>query len=445
MPWTTEQVLALAPDAASAKAGKDHSASRKWQSLGMNDACLWGTIQGSGKDPYQISIDLAGPAFKCTCPSRKFPCKHGLGLFLIFAQQPNALTEKQPPGWTTEWLTKRAEKEEKKSAKTTAPETPPDPEAERKAAAAAERRTLSREAKVTAGLDELGVWLNDLVRTGFATLPGKPSSFWENPAARLVDAQAAGLARRVRALDGITAAGDRWPSRLLREIALLHLAREGWLRVAALPPLTQADLRSVIGFNISQEEVCAQAGVQDRWPVLGQRLEEEDRLRTQRTWLFGTQTRRFALCLSFSAAPNQPLDVSLVPGTLIEAELVFFPGTVPLRALVKQRRGTPEFIQPQLPHGCTEVANEFAAACFAENPWLEIVPFALARVIPMQRAQGWIVRDDTGQCLPLEITETKAWTIAALSGGRPIDLAGEWNREALRPLSVWAEGRYLRL
>lgn len=445
MPWTTEQVLALAPDASSAKSGKDHSAPRKWKALGMNEICAWGSIQGSGKDPYQTSIDLAGPAFKCSCPSRKFPCKHGLGLFLIVAQQPDSLTEKQPPGWTTEWLSKRVEKEEKKTAKASAPETPLDPEAQKKSAEAAEKRAASRDARVTVGLDELRIWMNDLVRTGFAALPGKPSSFWEAPAARLVDAQATGVARRVQALDGITTTGDRWPTRLLREISLLHLAREGWSRLAELPSETQADLRATIGFSTSQEEVYAQPGVQDQWLVLGQCIEQEDRLRTQRTWLFGSHSKRFALCLSFSAAPNQPLDVSVVPGTLIEAELVFFPGTRPLRALVKLRQGSPQFSLPQLPHANVAAASEFAAASFTGNPWLERVPFALASVTPMPRAQGWIVRDDAGQCLPLDISESKAWTLSALSGGRPVGLAGEWNREALRPISVWAEGRFLRL
>lgn len=411
----------------------------------MNEACVWGTIQGSGKDPYQTSIDLAGPAFKCTCPSRKFPCKHGLGLFLIVAQQPEAFTEKQPPAWTTEWLAKRVEKEEKKAAKAAAPEAPPDPEAQRRAAAAAEKRSASREARVAAGLDDLGVWLNDLVRTGFAALPGKPSAFWETPAARLVDAQVPGMARRVQALDGITTTGDRWPARLLRETAMLHLAREGWSRLTALPASTQADLRAVIGFNISQDEILAQPGIQDHWLVLGQCIEQEDRLRTQRTWLLGTQSRQFALCLSFSAAPNQALDISLAPGTTVDAELVFYPGTRPLRALVKQRHGTIERPILSLPHANVAAAAAFAAECFTDNPWQERIPLALSGVIPMPRAHGWMVRDDAGHGLPLEISEAKAWTLAALSGGRPISLAGEWNRDAFRPLSVWSEGRFLRL
>src|SRR5260370_35943226 len=137
MPWTPEQVLALAPDAPSAKSGKDLSVPRKWKTLGADEACAWGTIQGSGKVPYQACIDFSGPAFKCTCPSRKFPCKHGLGLFLILAQQAAAMTEKKPAAWTVEWLAKRVEKEEKKAAKAAAPETPADPEAATNAAAAA--------------------------------------------------------------------------------------------------------------------------------------------------------------------------------------------------------------------------------------------------------------------------------------------------------------------
>lgn len=445
MPWTTEQVLALAPDAASAKSGKDHAVPRKWKTLGMNEVCVWGAIQGSGKDPYQTSIDLTGPAFKCTCPSRKFPCKHGLGLFLIAAQQPASFTEQSPPAWTTDWIAKRQEKEQKKSAPPAAPETPPDPEAQKKSAAAAEKRSATREARVTAGLADLGIWLHDLVRTGFTALPGKPASFWETPAARLVDAQATGLARRVAALDGITTTGEGWPARLLRATALLHLARAGWSRLAELPPDTQADLRATIGFTSSQEEVLAGPGVQDQWLVLGQYLEPTERLRTQRTWLFGRQSQRFALCLSFSAAPNQPLDISLVPGTLITAELVFYPGNPPLRALVRQRHGPPEFSLPPLPHARVAAAANFAAACYTGNPWLEQIPFALAAVIPVQRAQGWLVRDQDGQLLPLDLAASKAWTLAALAGGHPVALAGEWNGETLKPLSVWVEGRFLRL
>src|SRR4051794_6572598 len=83
--WTSEQIMALAPDPGSAKAGKDLGNARKWKTLGRDDRAAWGECQGSGANPYQTQIDLSEPAFRCSCPSRKFPCKHGLGLFLILA------------------------------------------------------------------------------------------------------------------------------------------------------------------------------------------------------------------------------------------------------------------------------------------------------------------------------------------------------------------------
>lgn len=444
MAWVVEQVLALAPDASSAKSGKELSAPRKWVILGATDQCAWGSIQGSGNNAYQVCIDLSGPAFKCTCPSRKFPCKHGLGLFLILAQAPGSLTETAPPAWASEWLAKRAEKEERKS-ESTAPAATRSPEEEAKAAAAAEKRAASRESKVAAGLEDLQTWLHDLVRTGFATLPGRPSSFWQNPAARLVDAQAPGLARRVRALDGITTTGEQWPGNLLAQAALLDLVHSGWTRMAMLPEGTQADLRSTIGFTLNQEEVLALEGVRDQWLVIGQRIEEEDRLRVQRTWLFGQKSGRPALCLSFSAGPAQQLDVSLVPGATIDAELAFFPSAWPLRALVKQRHGFDDSAKMGFPHDSIARAISFAAEAFTANPWLEQIPFAFSKVVPLRRTHGWIIRDEHGHFLSLEISDLKAWSLLAVSGGNPVSLSGEWNGAVLRPLGMWKEGSFLQI
>lgn len=448
MPWTAEQILALAPDASSAKSGKDLSVPRKWLTLGATAECAWGTMQGSGKNPYQTSIDLAEPAFKCSCPSRKFPCKHSLGLFLVLAQQPGALTETNPPAWTTEWLSKRNEKAEKKAAKAAQPEAPPDPEAQAKAAAATEKRAASREAKVNAGLEEFSTWATDMVRTGLANLPGKPGSYWETPAARLVDAQAPGLARRVRALESVSLSGEGWPERILRELSLLHLVREGWSRMETLPPEQQQDVRAVLGFTENREELQAQQGVSDRWMVLGQKVEEDDRIRTQRVWLWGQKNNRPALVLSFSAGPNQPFDTSLLVGTAVEAELAYYPGASPLRALVKQRGKEAtqlEGTSVTFPHAHIAAANQFAAEAYTANPWMERIPFGLAAVVPLFDGHAWLVRDTAGHALPLRVSDAQGWKLRVLSGGHPVALFGEWNGMELTPLSVWAEGRFMRV
>ena len=46
------------------------------------------------------------------------------------------------------------------------------------------------------------------------------------------------------------------------------------------------------GWTQSQEEVLDQLGIRDKWLVLAQYVEEEDRLRVQRTWLWGRETDR---------------------------------------------------------------------------------------------------------------------------------------------------------
>ena len=106
---TEEQILALAPDEASKKPGKDLANPSKWVSKSFNDQALWGACQGSGSKPYLTQIDLNNIAFKCSCPSRKFPCKHGLGLMLLHARQPEIFTQEAAPAWVTDWLGKRTE------------------------------------------------------------------------------------------------------------------------------------------------------------------------------------------------------------------------------------------------------------------------------------------------------------------------------------------------
>ena len=165
---TEEQILALAPDEPSKKSGKELANAAKWVSKGANETALWGECQGSGSKPYQAQIDLSNIAFKCSCPSRKFPCKHGLGLFLLYARQPNNFTSAKPPRWVTEWLDKRSAKEETKTEKK---DKPVD-------AAAQAKRQQAREQKVSDGIEELLLWIKDIIRNGILNLPEKKDEFW---------------------------------------------------------------------------------------------------------------------------------------------------------------------------------------------------------------------------------------------------------------------------
>ncbi|HST62675.1 MAG TPA: SWIM zinc finger family protein [Longimicrobium sp.] len=440
--WTADQVFAMAPDPASAKAGQGLASPRKWVTMARDARALWGECQGSGSKPYQVIVDASEPAFRCSCPSRKFPCKHGLGLLFIYAAQPALVVETEAePDWVSEWLAMRGARAEKKAEKAVAPPEPeraPDP-------AAQARRAAQREERVRAGLDDLEQWLHDGIRQGLATAGQRSRGDWERVAARLVDAQAAGAARLVRELATIPDSGDGWHGRLLERMARLQVLVQAARRMDSLPEPVAADVRTALGWTAKQEEVLAGPGTRDVWTVLGARTETEDRLRVQRTWLRGEGTGRMALLLAF-AAGGQPLEPGPAPGSRFGAELVFYPGAHPLRALVRERTGTPEPVAAL--EGCDSLdaaLGEWSAALCA-NPWTERLALVVRGVTPVRDGERWLLRDSAGAALPLSHgAESVGWVLLAASGGRPVDVAAEWDGVSLVPLAAVAEGRFLVL
>jgi hypothetical protein len=451
--WTVETVLALAPDPTSAKAGRDLAVRRKWTTLGRGEGvdgapALWGACQGSGKDPYLTRADTSEPAFKCSCPSRKFPCKHALGLFLLFVQSPGEFAATKPPDWVAEWLEGRATRaanraeREARASEPAADEAPDDPAQREKAAKQAAARAAERERRVAAGVAELGLWLRDLVRQGLSTAATRPASSWETMAARLVDAQAPGAARLVRQLGTIPVTGDGWPERLLDRMARLHLLLEGYGRIESLPPDLAADVRTGIGWTTAQEGLLELDGVRDQWAVVGRRVTEEDRLRVQRTWLWGRETRRGALLLHFAPAgpvrnETKPIDPTFVPGTAFDGTVVFFPSAAPLRAIVKERTGAVDWPSDI---GYADVSEAIAAtaAADARMPWIETHPVLLREAIPTTLTPAH-VRDSAGSWIPLASRFRDRWRLLAVSGGAAVPMFGEWDGESLMPLTVWGE------
>ncbi|MEW6492489.1 MAG: SWIM zinc finger family protein [Cyanobacteriota bacterium] len=447
--WTTEQILALAPDASSAKNGQGLATPRKWSNLGKNEQALWGECQGSGSKPYQAQIDLTEIGFKCSCPSRKFPCKHGLGLFLLFVNQPDAFTQNTLPDWVSTWINARQEKRAKKTQSNQVVDV-----------VAQAKRAAKREEKVTAGIQELDQWLRDLVRQGLATVQTQPYSYWDAVAARMVDAQAPGLARQLREMASIPHFGMGWQEQLLERLGKLHLLIQGFQRLETLPSGTQADIRTVIGWTQKEEVASELVGsdresvavatlgasarrrIADRWIILGQRVEEQDNLRTQRTWLWGQDTQKAALVLNY-AYGNQPLDTSLIPGTVIDAELGFFESAYPLRSLIKVLHAAPIPLQAMPGEDAIPTALSIYTQALACNPWIEQFPLTLQAVIPLRHHESWVLWDSAGYLLPITPRFAQGWQLLALSGGHPINVFGEWNGRDFFPLSALAEDQFV--
>jgi hypothetical protein len=431
MPLTTEQVLSLAPDAASSSAGKKLADVRHWRNLGMDPRAIWGECQGSAV--YQVRVDRGDLVAKCSCPSRKFPCKHSLALLLLAAQSESSFASAAPPQWVSEWLDKRSAAVEVKAQKAAQPARPVDEAAQAK-------REERREERIREGLEALDLWMSDLIRNGLAVLEREPQRYWETQAARLGDAQAPALATRVRRLGGVVGSGPQWPSALLDELGRIALLTEAYRNIERLSAPLQSEVRQLIGWTYTQDEVIAAGDlVSDSWFVIGSTVVEEERFRLQRSWLLGLTSNRVAMNPQFAAGPASFAEI-IVPGTVIDAELAFWPGAAPRRALIRERR--PSIAQSQLrprTHERIEDLLDQFSMLLSAQPWADRTAGILSGVAIVP-GEPFRAIDRDGRALPL--TPGDHWKLAAISGGHPIDTAVEWNGRTLEPLGAIVGGRY---
>lgn len=423
--WTEDRVIAAAPDQASVAAARKLAHPGPWSDTGSTDVLVWGKCQGSGKTPYQVSIDIVAPAYRCTCPSRKFPCKHALALLLLWARGEAAEAGAETSDFAAQWAgerTKRAAAQERRAGGT------PDPAAQAK-------RLSERLALMDSGMADFARWLTDLVRTGLAAARTQPYSWWDGTAARLVDAQLPGLAEQVRAMGSDVHARVDWADHLLLRAGRWWAVTKAWARRGELDPAELADLRATIGWAMASAEVEEAESLPGPWLVLGAHRSDDGRLQQQRTWLRGPEGE-VVVVLDF-AAQGQTLAVPQLAGALLDVTVARYPGSAPRRAL---------FAGPVLPRGAQASlgdgggiadALEAESAAVARSPWRDRHPVLLGGVRVSPGNPGWL-RDQAGDALPI-LGDSLA-SLLALTGGHPVDIFGELEEGRVRPLSLVVDG-----
>ncbi|WP_282786410.1 DUF5691 domain-containing protein, partial [Nocardia sp. CC201C] len=342
-----------------------------------------------------------------------------------------------------------------------------------------------RHVRVSAGLADLDMWLADQVRTGLAQMDRSHQVF-EAVAARMVDAQAPGVARALRELAHVGTRAD-WPQRLLRELGRLHLLIAAHQRLDHLSPALRASVRTHIGYPTPVDSVREQPAVRDIWQVLATRTTVEDGLYSRRTWLRGTTTARWALLLDHHyGSPTFPQDTP-APGVHIDADLHYYPAAAPLRAVWGERYGEPashtqrpnaDIASASPPPGPlpapgpeTSTAPPAAAsagigrdpvtgppgsidaaglgisaalgahaAAVGADPLLRSWPMMLVDVVPVRSENGWYVVEAAGDSLPVTVEDGEPWRMLGVSGGHPVTVVGEWTTDGLVPLAVHAGG-----
>jgi hypothetical protein len=459
--WSPEQVEAIAPSPAALTAARPLTTVTKWAGLGADDRAVWGTCRGSGAEPYDTMVDHVGVAFRCTCPSRRRPCKHVLAVLLLWSY--GDVPDTPAPARVADWVDAHKVTEARTvsdgvsdgpasspssssssssgdagTAASTGDSTPTadpapvgdGPEPDR------DRVRDERVERMFAGLTELDRWLDDRMRTGLADPALAKYATWDELAARLVDAQAGSLANRIRRLAGLVGASPDWHGDVLAELGLLHLLAQAGRRLGSLPgPLADA-VATTVGWQVRQADVLGGVPDTDTWIVAGRSDTREDRIEVRRHWLRGATSGRWALLLSF-AAYRQSLDTSLTIGTALTADLHRYPGPA-LRALIGARHGEPT--GPARPPAVDVVsACDEIGGMLANEPWLDRVPFTVDASIAADGSR--FAFTDGGGTLPLIAGGRSLATLLAVAGGGSIEVTCEWTPHGVVPLTVHLDDR----
>ena len=172
MTLTEQLILLQAPNPAAAENGRKLWKKGSFSALHRTEdgTLYWAECAGSGKNPYQVSIDWTdptAPVCRCSCPSRQFPCKHALGL--MFQQLAGGSFElAELPQEIADKRAKQAARAAKKEA-----EGPAKP---KKPNTAVQKKKLAKQLE---GLDMAERMVDDLLTSGLGALAGASAKTYD--------------------------------------------------------------------------------------------------------------------------------------------------------------------------------------------------------------------------------------------------------------------------
>lgn len=440
--WTDEKIAALAPNDSTERRGRTLANSAKWEYVATNYEAIWGACKGSGAQPYFVQINLNGPKYKCSCPVRKTPCKHILGLFFLFAKSSAVFKYQAPPSSVSNWL------ERQQSAAATTNSNSPSvstktTEASIKAKEAKEKRWQQRLQLMSSGIDELELWLMDVIRQGIANLDIQKADFWQHIAAKMVDAKLPRISTYLKETHHLILQQQDWSEFILARLGELYWWVESFKKREKLSPNLQEELYRLLGKTVKKADIIeSNPPKQDDWLVVGKKEAVDIEGRNfRRVWLQGQQSQKEALILDY-AFGHVGYEQHYTIGDLLQGKLVYYSTVYPQRAIWVHSNSAKPSVTAQFKTyaNIQELLSQYSLA-IAQNPWLPLFPAALSGLRAfIDEKQQLQIKDMHNHILPLQLLESSTvWKILAISGGHSICLFGEWNGLHFEPLSMFHE------
>ncbi len=420
--WSYERLLNYAPDSRTLSQARGLFFAKRWKLLEGNGAFLWGEYETIHGHQYKAFVRLEPPLFRCSCKSRRRPCKHSLALVLLFLNRPDVWVVKEEiPEWAALYIQHK--------------EAPNPP-----------KINVSQQEKriqlMDQGVAELEKWLLNIIQQGLAQFTNPAD--WENIAARMVDAKLGAIARRLRYCTTLFL-NEEWLDPITKEVGSLYLFVRAWQQKSTLTKPQKQTLLQAAGWSIRKDTILQNTAVKDNWLVLGLTTGMEDKLTFRRTWLRGEQSKKIALILDFSYG-NRGFEDHWVLGSVLNGALVFYPGNAAIRAVFKNYQSSREPYDFKAGYQNLNELGDGYSQTLAVSPWLQTFPCLLNDVYPTfnKKTLSFTLWDKEGQGVPMNTTAA-AWQFLSISGGQPITVFGEYNGHVFTPLSIINQGSVMEL
>ena len=193
MQISEQWILSRAPGQAAAESGRTLSEEGCFfaRMKTEDDKTYWAECTGSARNPYYVSVDWSlsdtEPAFSCSCPEKKSPCKHGLGLmYEVLAGKHFKVGETPPYVW------RMRSRQEAEMAKTEA-----RLERVRRQSTAMREKKLERQLD---GLEKVEKMMSELLRGGLGSISELPAQSLERLSVELGNSDLLGARDTVEAI-----------------------------------------------------------------------------------------------------------------------------------------------------------------------------------------------------------------------------------------------------
>ncbi len=300
-----------------------------------------------------------------------------------------------------------------------------------------EKVSPERFVAMQAGNAELQSRLLDLIRGGLVELDLAPPQYFEEFAARMVDAQLGSIAKRIRSWATFREQfPDTWHEKLLNAFGELFIFSKAFQHLEQLPEAFQDELLAQAGVTTRTSDLFQQSGIQDEWLVLGQvTTPEPNNLTSRRTWLIGKGTQKIVLLLEYTFGASE-FPTLWLKEIAYSGEAVYYPAAYPLRVAFKSQDAVPLF---------THISGYKTIAAFltdysevlAQSPWLPQFPAILTSVKPVFQENNLLLVDKEKKYIYTEGEETMQWQQLGRSGGHDISVFGEWNGVVFNILNIF--------